>query len=99
MNVFLVHAHPEPRSFCFALARTASETLSSAGHDVAISDLYPAAFNPVSGRHNFLTVSNPDYYKQQQEEMHATERNGFAPEIEAEIRKLEQTDLLVFSFP
>src|SRR5215510_2266414 len=99
MNVFLVHAHPEPRSFSSALARTAAETLSSAGHTVAISDLYAAGFDPVSGRRNFVTVRNADYYKQQQEEMYAAEHNGFAPELEAEIRKLEQADLLIFSFP
>jgi len=99
MNVFVVHAHPEPRSFSSALARTASETLSAAGHAVTVSDLYAAGFNPVSGRHNFVTVRNADYFKQQQEELYASENNGFAPDIEAEIGKLEAADLLVFSFP
>jgi NAD(P)H dehydrogenase (quinone) len=99
MNVLLVHAHPEPRSFSSALASTARDALASAGHQVVVSDLYAMAFNPVSGRNNFLTTSNPGYYKQQQEEIHATAHYGFVPEIEAEIRKLEQADLLVFSFP
>jgi NAD(P)H dehydrogenase (quinone) len=99
MNVLIVHAHPEPRSFSSALARTASEALSAAGHAVTVSDLYAAAFDPVSGRHNFVTVRNPDYYKQQQEELYASENNGFAPDVEAEVRKLEAADLLVFSFP
>ena len=99
MNVLVVHAHPEPRSFSSALARTAVETLSAAGHAVTLSDLYANGFNPVSGRHNFRTVHNPDYYKQQQEEMHASEHGGFAPDLESEIEKLEQADLLIFSFP
>ncbi|HJZ97280.1 MAG TPA: NAD(P)H-dependent oxidoreductase [Candidatus Solibacter sp.] len=99
MNVVVVHAHPEARSFSSALARTASETLSAAGHAVIVSDLYAVGFNPVSGRQNFVTVRNSEYYKQQQEELYASENNGFAPEIETEIRKLEAADLLIFSFP
>ena len=39
------------------------------------------------------------FFKQQQEELYADEHLGFAPEIEAEIQKLERCDLLVFSFP
>jgi NAD(P)H dehydrogenase (quinone) len=33
------------------------------------------------------------------EEMHATETGGFAPEIEAEIRKIESCDLMIWQFP
>jgi NAD(P)H dehydrogenase (quinone) len=99
LNVFIVHAHPEPQSFSSALARTAAEILAEMGHSVTVSDLYAMDFDPVSGRKNFTTVKDPDFFKQQQEELHATEYNGFAPEIEAEIRKLEAADLLIFSFP
>jgi NAD(P)H dehydrogenase (quinone) len=35
-------------------------------------------FNPVSGRNNFGTVKDPAYFKQQVEEMHASENGGFA---------------------
>ncbi|MDX6766624.1 MAG: NAD(P)H-dependent oxidoreductase [Candidatus Methylacidiphilales bacterium] len=99
MNILLVHAHHEPQSFSSALARQAAATLEAAGHTVTWSDLPAMGFNPFSGRNNFTTVKNPDYLKQQVEEMHATENNGFAPELEAEIRKLEACDALIFSFP
>src|SRR5579883_1437821 len=99
MNVLIVHAHPEQQSFSSAMARTAAETLAQQGHNVSFSDLYAMGFDPVSGRKNFTTVKDPEFFKQQQEELHATEYNGFAPEIEAEIRKLEAADLLIFSFP
>src|SRR5215469_16872122 len=65
MRVFIVHAHPEPMSFSGALTRTATAALADAGHEVVVSDLYAIGFNPVSGRHNFTTVSDPDYYRQQ----------------------------------
>jgi len=64
-----------------------------------VSDLYRQGFNPVSGRHNFTTVKDAGYYKQQQEELLATEANGFAPDLDAEIARLEQADLLILSFP
>jgi NAD(P)H dehydrogenase (quinone) len=99
MNVLIVHAHPEQQSFSSAMARTAAETLAQQGHNVSFSDLYAMGFDPVSGRKNFTTIKDPDFFKQQQEELHATEHNGFAPEIEAEIRKVEAADLLIFSFP
>jgi len=99
MNVFIVLAHPEHKSFNGAMFRTAVDTLSADGHEVRTSDLYAMPFNPVSGRHNFITVKDPDYFKQQIEEMHATEAYGFADDIEAEIQKMEWCDLMIWQFP
>ena len=99
MNVFLVYAHAEPKSFNGALFRTAQHTLQAAGHTVQVSDLYGMNFDPVSERRNFKTVKNPDFFKQQIEEMHATEVGGFAPDVEAELRKMEACDLMIWQFP
>lgn len=99
MNVFIVHAHPEPKSFNAALTRTAVETLTGAGHAVRVSDLYAMRFDPVSDRRNFTTVRDPDFYNQQVEELHANEANGFAADIAAEQEKLAWCDLLILQFP
>jgi NAD(P)H dehydrogenase (quinone) len=99
MNVFIVHAHAEPRSFNGALFQSAQEVLRAAGHSVSVSDLYAMKFNPVSDRRNFTTVKNADFFKQQIEEMHATEVGGFAPDVEAELRKMEACDLMIWQFP
>lgn len=40
MNVFILHAHPEPKSFNGGLFHSATETLQAAGHAVRVSDLY-----------------------------------------------------------
>jgi NAD(P)H dehydrogenase (quinone) len=40
MQVLLVYAHPEPRSYNAALRDVAVTTLAAAGHSVAVSDLY-----------------------------------------------------------
>ncbi|MBI5261339.1 MAG: NAD(P)H-dependent oxidoreductase [Bradyrhizobium sp.] len=99
MKMLLVFAHPEHQSFNGAMFQTAVDTLTAAGHEVATSDLYSMQFDPVSGRHNFLTLKNPDYFKQQLEEMHATETFGFAEDIEREMKKLEWCDLMIWQFP
>jgi NAD(P)H dehydrogenase (quinone) len=99
MRAFVVFAHPEPRSFNAAAFRTAVETLRDAGWEVETSDLCAMPFDPVSDRRNFTSVKDPDYLKQQIEEMHATEVGGFAPQIEAELRKLEACDLMLWQFP
>jgi NAD(P)H dehydrogenase (quinone) len=99
MKALILHAHPEPQSFSSALARTAADALSAGGHDVRVIDLYGRRFDPVSDRRNFTLAKNPDYFKQQVEEAHATEHDGFAGELLTEMENLEWCDTLIFSFP
>ena len=98
-NILIVHAHHEPLSFSSSLAKTAAETLAHQGHEVVLSDLYALGFDPVSDRRNFVTSADASYLKQQDEEAHASEHAGFAPEVETEMRKVEACDFLIFSFP
>ncbi len=99
MNVFIVYAHPEPKSFNGGLFRTAVEVLRAAGHEVRASDLYAMGFDPLSSRRSFLTVKDPDYFKPQIEETHASEVGGFAPDVAEEMAKLEWCDLMIWQFP
>ena len=99
MRIFIVHAHPEPKSFSGAMTQAATEALTAAGHDVIVSDLYAMGFNPVSDRRNFTTTLDPDCFRQQAEEAHAAAHDGFAPEIQAEMDKLFWCDALILQFP
>jgi NAD(P)H dehydrogenase (quinone) len=99
MNVLIVYAHPEAGSFNGAMVQTATREFKRAGHAVQVSDLYRMRFDPVSDRRNFTTVRDPRYFRQQDEERHASEAHGFTPDIAAEIDKLFWCDLLVFQFP
>jgi NAD(P)H dehydrogenase (quinone) len=99
MNTLIVHAHPEPRSFCTALACRARQALTDAGHTVAVSDLYAMNWDPVSSRNNFLTVHDAAYFKPQLEEKHAAAVGGFAFDIRAEMDKVSQADFLLLNFP
>ncbi len=99
MNTLIVYYHPEPQSFNGAMLAKATEVLQDIGHKVRISDLHQSGFNPISGRHNFKGKQNGSFYKQQFEELHATETNGFSEEIESEIKKIEWCDLMIWQFP
>jgi NAD(P)H dehydrogenase (quinone) len=99
LKILIVLAHPERRSFSGAMTDVAVETLRDLGHQVVVSDLYRMGFDPVSDRRNFTSVKDPDFFKQQAEEDHATETNGFAPDVEAEIAKMEAADLMIWQFP
>lgn len=99
MRVFIVHAHHEPKSFNGAMTRTATESLSAAGHEVIVSDLHAMGFDPVSDRRNFTTTMDRDVLRQQAEEAYAVEHDGFAPDIQAEMDKLFWCDALIFQFP
>jgi len=99
MRVFIVHDHPEPASFNGAMTREAMAALAAAGHEVVLSDLHKMGFDPVSDRRNFVTVKDRDRFRQQTEEAHASERNGFAPALQAEMDKLLWCDALILQFP
>ncbi len=99
VKVLIVFAHPEPKSFNGALFQRAIDTLQKLGHDVQCTDLYAMKFDPVSDRRNFTSMKDPNYFKQQIEEMYATEVEGFVPELEIELQKLEWCDLMIWQFP
>jgi NAD(P)H dehydrogenase (quinone) len=99
MKIFIVHAHPEPRSFNGALTDTARRCLAEAGHELVVSDLYTLGWNPRSDRANFTTVLDPEVLRQQQEEAHASAQDGFAADVRAELDKLLWCDALIFQFP
>jgi NAD(P)H dehydrogenase (quinone) len=99
MKVLIVHAHPEPRSFVGALRDVAVEELTRLGHEVRVSDLHALGFRADSGRHDFLEAADPSYLKPQREQMHASERGTFAPDVQAEIEKLLWADTVLWTFP
>lgn len=99
MNVLIVHAHPEPQSFCSALKDAAVASLTGQGHTVEVSDLYAMNFNPVASATDFASRQQPDYLVYALEQRHAQAAATLAPDIQAEITKVQAADLLIFSFP
>lgn len=99
MNVLIVHAHPEPRSFNRALLDTAVRVLGEQGHSVVVSDLYAMGFNPVAGPDDFSERRFPDALQYDREQKQASQRGTFTPDIQQEIDKLLACDLLILQFP
>ncbi len=99
MNVEIVYAHPEPASFNAAMCARARDALTQAGHEVVVSDLYAEGFNPVAGRHDFLSVADPNVFHYQTEQAHAARHGTFAPDITREQRRVADADLVILQFP
>ena len=99
MNVLIVHAHYEPNSFNSALKDQAIKTLQAAGHEIQVSDLYAMNWNPVASQADFAAPTNPDYCVYALEQRKGFEAGSIAPDIQAEIAKVDWCDLLIFNFP
>ena len=102
MNVLIVHAHQEPKSFNGAMTDVAVKALTEAGHAVVVSDLYASGFVPVAGRHDFVAVHDPDYFKYQAEQRASWQDagyDGFAGPVATEMRRVADCDLMIWQFP
>lgn len=98
-NALIVLANPEPKSLNHTLAEIAREELSAQGYTVVISDLYQQNFDPRLGPHDVTKRANPDFFQPFAEQAHAAEHGTFAPDIQAEIDKVQAADLILFQFP
>lgn len=99
MNVLLVFAHPEPRSFNGLMRDVAVETLSAAGHSVTVADLYGEGFNPVAGPYDVTARRDPSRFDLGLEQLHAAAGGHFAADVQREIDRLLAADLLILQFP
>lgn len=99
MKILIVHAHYEPQSFTTALKDLAVETLAAAGHEVRVSDLHAMHWNPVASVADFGERKNPDYCTYALEQRHGFENGTLAPDILAEVEKVDWCDLLILNFP
>lgn len=99
MNVLIVHAHPEAQSFTSAMKSAAVADFTAAGHTVVVSDLYAMNWNPVASAADFGSRGNAEYLNYALEQRTNVDAQTLAPDIEAELKKLEAADLVIFSFP
>jgi len=98
-KILIIHAHPEPQSFCSSLKKEAMAYFEEAGAEVRVRDLYALPFDPVGGRHDFMSMAQADYFKYQQEQLHAFQHQTFTPALQLEMDHLAWCDTLIFSFP
>ncbi|MGQ3376424.1 NAD(P)H-dependent oxidoreductase [Priestia endophytica] len=99
MNILIVYAHPEPKSFNGALKDLALSELTSLGHQVKGSDLYNMDFKAVADRDDFTSLQDQDFLKYPIEQKYAVEHNSFTQDIKEEQDKLVWADFIIFQFP
>ncbi|WP_415951701.1 NAD(P)H-dependent oxidoreductase [Streptomyces sp. KLOTTS4A1] len=98
MKTLIVHAHPEPRSLNSSLKDLAVSTLTEAGHEVRVSDLYAMNWKPV--------VDAADYGPHASSPLRVAADSGRAfhageltEDVRAEQEKLLWADHVIFQFP
>lgn len=99
MQAHIVLAHPEPGSYNAHLAATARRSLEAAGWQVTLSDLYAEGFDPCERPEHYGKRVAPGRFDVQAEQRHASAEDALPPAVEAEIRHLEQADLLILQYP
>ena len=97
-HALIVHAHPEPDSFCSAQMREATSALEVQGYTVELSDLYAMQWRAELNRGDF-THTPPVFFKPQADQLRAATAQTFAADVAEEIAKMQRADLLIFSFP
>jgi len=98
MNILIVHAHPEEKSFCSLLKGTAVEFFIKLNEEVIVSGLYKMNFNPVGSKNDFIETSDKEFFKYQLEQVNAFNKNLFVQEIKTEMDKFFKADVVIFNF-
>jgi NAD(P)H dehydrogenase (quinone) len=99
MNILIVSAHDDTKSFVAALHNTALGVLERAQHTVVVSDLYAQQFNPVASSLDFTTSSgtHANYMFEQQRAVNTG--GGFSPDVDGEMKKVKDADIIIIHFP
>ncbi len=98
MKVFIVHAHPEPASLNGSLTDIAVSTLTEAGHEVQVSDLYAMGWKAVVDADDFGSAATHPLNVERNSKL-ALKSGALAPEILAEQEKLRWADTVILQFP
>lgn len=99
MNILIVYAHPEPKSFNGAMKDLAVSILTKQGHQVKVSDLYEMKFKALADQEDFAELEYPEFLKEQSEQNFASGKGKLAQDIVAEQEKLLWADFLILQFP
>ncbi len=99
MNILLVIAHPEKKSFNHALFQTAAKELPDLGHSVQVSDLYQEKFTPSAGPEDMSGYPDEDSFQLAQAQRWAQANDAFVDAITTEQKKLLDSDLVILQFP
>lgn len=98
MRTLIVHAHPEPESLNGALKDLAVSTLTAAGHEVRVSDLYAMGWKAAVDAADYgPEASSP--LKPALDSGRAFDAGTLTPDVAAEQGKLLWAETVIFQFP
>lgn len=99
MNSHILLAHPEPKSFNGHLAELSRETMSAAGGNHTLSDLYTMDFDPREGPWHYPQRADDTVFHAQSEQRASAEHGRIPEDVSEEIQRLLACDLLIVHFP
>ena len=99
MKAHIVLAHPEAKSFNAHLSGTSQRVLGAAGWQTTLSDLYAMDFDPREGPHHYRSRKDAEVFHAQTEQRFNAENDTTPPDVNAEVQRLLDCDLLVVHFP
>jgi NAD(P)H dehydrogenase (quinone) len=101
LKVLIVTSHPSSdQSYLAQLVTAAKDVLETDGHAVFVDDLVAIGFNPVPGRHDFVSTFNADKLDLQDEQKFAARGGGsFAPDLQAQMDMMVWCDVVIHVFP
>lgn len=99
MKVFVVFAHPEPKSLNGSLLQIMVQELESQGHEVRVSDLYAMQWKPQVDRADFLQATADERLRVTMSSAIATASGQLTDDVKAEQEKMLWADTVILQFP
>ncbi|XXS74276.1 NAD(P)H-dependent oxidoreductase [Sorangium sp. So ce131] len=99
MNLLIVYAHPEPRSLNGALRDRMVATLTAAGHEVLVSDLYAQGWKAALDRADFPAEPEGAPLGVIDASHRAFAHGTQTPDVAEEQRRLLWADAVILQFP
>lgn len=99
MNVLVISAHDDTKSYVASLHNTALGVFERTEDKVMVSDLYAQQFNPVASLLDFKIKSSSHVNYMFEQQRASNTRNGFSPDLQSEMDKVKKADLIIVHFP
>ena len=99
MNIYLILAHPETKSFNASLANAQRKALIDFGHEVRFKDLYQDKFNPLLTKNDFPHIPKDQHIQFPYAQGQSYKNNTTADDVTEEHKNLSWADAVIIQFP
>ena len=99
MNVYIILAHPEEKSFNTSLANAQMEALIEAGHQVRYKNLHQEQFNPLLTREDFPHIPKQQHVQFPKAQGEAYRNKKTIDDVAKEHQNLIWADAVILQFP